>query len=72
MLQLFHLYPRILVWYYTPWIYDYFVSIEEFKLNVGIEISMVDNLNFSNTGFSVLGLACLVPEMFPVSEFVWN
>lgn len=48
------------------------MSIEEFKLNVGIEISMVDNLNFSNTGFRVLGLACLVPEMFPVSDFVWN
>lgn len=58
--------------YYTPWIYDYFVSIEELKLNVGIEISMVDNLNFSNTGFNVLGLAWLVSEMFPFSEILFG
>lgn len=48
------------------------MSIEELKLNVDVEISMVNNLNFSNTGFNVLGLARLVPEMFPFSEILFG
>lgn len=37
-------------------------------MNIRIEMSMVHNLKFSNTGFDVLGPAWLVPEMFPISD----